>query len=104
MQTVYAILCALGAVLPYSQFAPFLAEHGLNVPLIVGNAFATPLSGFAWWDVIVSALALLAFVFAEGRRLGIKRLWLPVAALVVGVSLALPLFLWLRERHLSASS
>ena len=37
-------------------------------------------------------------VLSEGRRLGMKHLWLPVAAnLTVGVSLGLPLFLYMRE-------
>jgi len=49
-------------------------------------------------DVIVSAVVLWTFVFVEGPRRGVKRLWMPIAAsLIVGVSLALPLFLYLRE-------
>jgi hypothetical protein len=49
-------------------------------------------------DVIVSAMALLAFTRIESARLGIRRRWLVVVAvLTVGVSLGLPLFLYLRE-------
>jgi hypothetical protein len=52
-------------------------------------------------DVFVSAAALLVFSFAEGSRLGVRGRWLPaVAALAVGVSLGLPLFLYMRERRL----
>jgi len=41
---------------------------------------------------------LWTLVFSEGRRLGMKNLWAPVAAnLAVGVSLGLPLFLYMRE-------
>jgi len=37
----------------------------------------------------------------EGRRLAMSRLWGPIAAnLLVGVSLGLPLFLYMREIHL----
>ncbi|WP_272942324.1 DUF2834 domain-containing protein [Paenibacillus elgii] len=36
----------------------------------------------------------------EGKKLGMKRLWVYViASLTVGVSLALPLFLFMRERR-----
>ncbi len=50
--------------------------------------------------MIVSSLVLWAFVLVEGRRLSMTRLWAPVAAnLLVGVSLGLPLFLYLRERQ-----
>lgn len=48
--------------------------------------------------LIVSAVVVLLFVVVEGRRLGVRRLWAPfVAMFTVGVSLALPLFLLLRQ-------
>lgn len=54
-------------------------------------------------DVIVSSLALWLFVFSEGRRRGMGRLWVYVVCnLTVGVSLALPLFLFFRERKRNA--
>jgi hypothetical protein len=60
-------------------------------------------SGFFGWDVIVSSLVLWAFVFFEGRRVGVAGLWAPIAAnLLVGVSLGLPLFLYMRERRREA--
>jgi hypothetical protein len=44
---------------------------------------------------------LAAFVFIEGKRIGIRHRWLPIAAAcVVGVSLGLPLFLYQRQVHL----
>ena len=49
-------------------------------------------------DVLVSAVVLIVFMKIESRRRSIPRRWLPIAGLVlVGVSLALPLFLYLRE-------
>jgi hypothetical protein len=33
LQTTYLILCILGTVLPYSQFGPFLIEHGFDLGL-----------------------------------------------------------------------
>ena len=47
------------------------------------------------------AVALVVFMRIENARLGIGRRWLPVlAVLLVGVSLALPLFLYMREARL----
>jgi hypothetical protein len=41
---------------------------------------------------------LWVFVYIDGRRRRVRHPWAPVAAsLAVGVSLALPLFLYLRE-------
>jgi len=40
----YLALCILGAVLPYWQFIPWLAEHGVNGRLFVRELFATRIS------------------------------------------------------------
>jgi Protein of unknown function DUF2834 len=54
---------------------------------------------------MVSAIVLIVFVQIESRRLRIRGTWMPtLATLVVGVSLGLPLFLYLRETHLESHS
>lgn len=101
----YLCFCVIGAALPYSQFIPFLREHGLDVRLIVQQLFANQISGFFGLDVIVSSVVLWIFIGVEGRRSGVPRLWLPRAAiLTVGVSLGLPLFLYLREARQKLSA
>ena len=103
MQFIYLFLCLAGAVLPLSQFFPWLVAHGLNVPLLLQEATSSNIAAFAWADVLVSGVAVIVFVIAEGRRLAMRRVWLPLSCLVVGPSLALPVFLFLRERHLAAA-
>jgi len=99
----YLALCAGGTILPLWQFVPFLRDHGLDAALFVQQLFANPVSGFFGLDVIVSSIVLWVFVVAEGRRAGVPHRWAPIAAnLVVGVSLGLPLFLYLRQRRLDA--
>jgi len=100
-KTVYLILCAAGFVFPYSQFLPWVVEHGLNMRLFVEQLFANRISAFFGMDVLVSAIVVVAFARVEARRVRIRPRWLPVAALLcVGVSLALPLLLYLREVEL----
>lgn len=95
---VYLTLSALGTILPLWAFLPFLRTNGLSVGAFMDQLFASAVSSFFGWDVIVSSLVLWCFVAVEGRRLGMSRLWAPIAAnLLVGVSLGLPLFLYLRE-------
>ena len=102
MRTIYALLCGAGTLLPLSQFVPWLVEHGLAVRLLVQQASGTRIAAFAWLDVLVAAAVLLVFIRVEGRRLGMSHLWLPTLGLcLVGVSAGLPLFLWLREGHLT---
>jgi hypothetical protein len=101
LRHVYLGLCVLGAALPFTQLAPWLATHGLNIPLLVSELFSTRIGAFFGLDIIVSAAVLFVFIAAEGRRLGVRRLWLPVVAtMAVGVSLGFPLFLYLRQLKL----
>jgi len=94
----YLVCCVLGLILPYSQFMPWLLEHGLNVTLFFHELFASRISAFFALDVIVSAIVLIWFIQNEGKRLRVRLLWLPtVGILVVGVSFGLPIFLFLRQ-------
>jgi hypothetical protein len=103
-KNAYLILCILGAVLPYSQFIPWLLENELNAPLFVHQLFANRISGFFAWDVLISAVVVVGFVRSEGKRSGVPVVWLPIlGVLVVGVSFGLPLFLYLRERTLEGT-
>jgi hypothetical protein len=98
---LYLGLCVVGILLPYSQFLPFLREHGLDLRLFVEQLFSNRIGGFFGMGVIVSSVVLWVHVYVEGRRSGVKHLWAPVAAnLAVGVPLGLPLFLYMREARL----
>jgi len=102
---LYLILCVAGTLLPYSQFVPFLREHGLDLHLFFAQLFANRVSGFFALDVIVSSLVLCVLVYVDGRRYRVKARWAPILAnLAVGVSLGLPLFLYLRETRLERSA
>ena len=101
MRKLYLFGAILGTILPYYYFIQFVLENGLNVNLFINQLFANPVSAFFGMDVIVSSLVLWVFIFAERRRLGMKHLWVYVLCnLAVGVSLALPLFLHVREGQL----
>ena len=103
MQWLFLIAAILGTVLPLSYLLPFLATHGLDAPLFFGQLFQNNISAFFGVDVFISALALSLFVTSEGRRRGMKHLWVYIlCTLLVGVSLGLPLFLFFRERRLDA--
>jgi len=98
---IYLALCFVGALLPYWQFVPWVVEHGINLPLLLRELFANRISAFFGMDVLVSAIVLVVFTRVESARLNIRRRWLPVLAVfTVGVSLALPMFLYMREVRL----
>ena len=101
LRYLYLILCCLGLVLPYSQFVLWVLANGFNPSLFLYEMFANRISGFFAMDVLVSAVVLVSFVISESERLHLRMVWLPlVATCLVGVSLGLPLFLYLRQVHL----
>jgi hypothetical protein len=105
VRQAYLGLCVAGTVLPLWQFAPFVSAHGLDARLFATQLFASPGSSFFGVDVLVSSVVLWVFVLVQGRRDGVQHLWMPlVGNVLAGVSLGLPLFLYLRERTLSAKS
>lgn len=98
-------LCVLGLAVPNAAFWPWLTTHGFDVRQFLADLFANGVSSFFGLDVVLSALALIAFVEFEGRRLGVRRRWLAIAATcLVGVSLGLPLFLYQRQVHLDRAA
>jgi hypothetical protein len=101
LKTLYLVLCVVGVVLPYWQFLPWVAANGLHLPLFFQQLFSNRIGGFFGMDVLVSSVVLVVFMRAESAKLKIRgRGWPVLALLTVGVSLALPLFLYLRELKL----
>ena len=104
LQNIYILLCLLGFVLPYSQFIPFLTEHGLNLRLFFEQLFANRISAFFAMDLLISSIVFWIFLYWEGSRVKMSNLWVYVVCnLTVGLSLGFPLFLLMRQRKLEKS-
>jgi len=100
-KSFYLSFCILGFVVPYAAFFPWVGQHGFDLHLFVQQMFANRISTFFSLDVIVSAIVLLRFAAGESTRLRVPSRWLVfLATLAVGVSLGLPLLLYLREKQL----
>jgi hypothetical protein len=98
LKTVYLVLCFVGLLLPYWQLVPWIEQNGVHLRFFMQQLFANRVSGFFAIDVFASAVVLLVFMRTEGDRVPVPGRWFCVAALLlVGVSLALPLFLAMRE-------
>ena len=105
LKHIYLLLCVVGTILPYSQFIPFFAEHGADLSLFIGGAFANTASSGIAFDALITGIAVMVFIYFEGKKLGMKMLWLPIAAIfAVGMSLGLPMFLYMREVALEKNS
>lgn len=67
--------------------------------------FANPAASSAATDLLVVGAVAGVFMVVEGRRLGMRHLWLYlVGTPLVALAMTFPLFLWQRERTLRARS
>jgi len=100
-KNIYLTLAFIGLLLPYYVLFKFLVANGLDMPLLIGQLFANSISTFFAVDLVISIIVFWIYMMAEAHKLEMKNWWLYIlASLTVGLSFALPLFLYFRERKL----
>jgi hypothetical protein len=104
VEWLYVALGLLGLVGSWAQGWSYLGAGLLegNV-LFWKDAVANPAGTFLTVDILALGAALLVWMFAEGRRLGIGTYWLwgyLLLSVLVAISFALPMFLAHRHRRL----
>ena len=98
IKNVYLLLCFLGTIIPYASFSPWLITNGLNLPLLVNQISSSAVASFGWLDVLLSATALFVMIYTDSHKRKVQYWWLIIiGTITVGVSLGLPLYLYLRE-------
>ena len=94
---VYGLIALAALIGTQSALVDFLRSDGR-----LGDVVSGPAATFTTIDLLAVALTAVVFMLAEGRRIGLPLLWLYVVlVLVVAVSVAFPLFLLARTRHLA---
>lgn len=100
IKSLFLILTIAGSILPWFwllQDPTVLLSPTLFLQRAFENNVATALTS----DLLISAIAFFCFVWIELKRLGTPRLWLLVyvgLTFGVGLSCALPFFLYNREQ------
>lgn len=96
----YLILMVIGFVVPYYFFISFLMAHGLDPRELVRQLFSTYISTFFAVDLIIASIVFIVYLRREALRCSMENWWVYLVPLfTVGLSLALPLFLYVRESH-----
>ena len=105
LKHAYLLMTIPGALLPCALLAGYFQQVGVDVPLFLQTIFTANLaSAAAAADLFISGAVFFLFVFAEGRKRGMQHLWLYIPlGIAAGISCALPLFLYNRERALDAA-
>lgn len=103
-KNVYLALAILGFLAPYYFFLQISPGNGSDLPALIQPMFANNLLRGVAMDLTVSVIVFWVFMFVEASRLQMKNPWLYLlATLLVGLSFALPLFLYFREHRLETN-
>jgi hypothetical protein len=99
------LVTVLGFVVPNTMVVIFIAEHGVDIGHYLGDWFETLPAAQIAADLAICCLAFLAWASWDGPRSGVERWWwtLP-ATFLVGLCFAIPLYLLMRERRVSATA
>ncbi len=101
MKTFYLIAAIVGAIAPYATYFGYL-EYVPGSSGALSLAWGNPIAAATLTDFTISCLVFWPFLRTESRRLALRFWWLFIAAnVLIGLSFALPAFLYVRERQLA---
>lgn len=99
MATFYLIAAVAGTVLPYVFFVDYFQTHGIGLASFVAGLFANGAAGGFSADLLVSSFVFWGFLWQDHARAGVRHPGLYVLLnLAIGLSCALPLYLFFRTR------
>jgi len=98
MRNFLLLAAAAGTIIPWLFFGRFVAANGLDLFAFLTQPFVNGAAGGFTADAIIAAIAFLVWSNVDARERGVAHWWITIpATLAVGLSLALPLYLILRE-------
>ncbi|WP_148292588.1 DUF2834 domain-containing protein [Paracoccus aminophilus] len=98
IRSFYLAAAILGTLVPWFFFGSFFALNGAAPALFVQSLFANgPAAGFSA-DVLISIAVFWVWSWRDAQQHRVARWWLVLpTSFCVGLSLSLPLYLYLRE-------
>lgn len=98
MKNFYLVAAVLGTLIPWLFFGSFYNQHGLDIPLFIRSLFVNGAAGGFSADLLISLSVFWVWSWNDAQEHGVSRWWLTIpAAWCVGLSLAMPLYFYLRE-------
>ena len=98
MKPFYLTAAIIGTIVLWAFFAHFFFQHGFDPIGFILGLFANGAAGGFSADILISIAVFCTWATLVARRHNVKRYWVIYpAGCFVGLSLALPLYLYLRE-------
>lgn len=105
LKTFYLLAAFLGTALPWFYFAGFFAVNGIDIAAFASGLFVNGAAGGFAIDVLMSVMVFWVWSWHDARQHHVASWWLVLpAGVCVGLSLALPLYLYLRHDLIMAAA
>ncbi len=99
MKKIYLLLSVVGAIVPYLFFFQFIQVEGLNIPAFISALFVNGAAGGFSADLLLTSFIFWLFMFQQVKESNGPKPYLFIALnLVIGLSCALPAYLFAREK------
>lgn len=99
MQKIYFGAFIIGTIVPTYFAVMFMVQFGIDIPGFIKGLFANYASSTFSSDLLLSSFSFWIFIYvdAENRKVP-HAAWFMLLNFCVGLSSALPLYLYFRER------
>lgn len=99
MKKIYLVAAVIGAIVPYIFFIDFFQEHGVDLGSFIAGLFSNGAAGGFSADLLITSFVFWIFMFQQKQRKnGPNPALFIVLNLTIGLSCALPAYLYARER------
>ena len=103
MKNVYLALAVVGTAIPYFFFLQHMGTTGMALTPFISEAFANPVASGFTADLLISSLVFWIYMFNAGDDA--PRPWAFIAMnLLIGLSCALPAYLYWRARSIGSAT
>jgi len=105
MKNLYLAAAIVGGVVPYFFFLQWFGTHGIDLPGFIAAWFVNGSGSGIAADILISSCVFWAFMLHRNRYSHGPGPWLFIALnLLIGLSCALPAYLYAQERQRETST
>ncbi len=99
MKKFYLILSIIGGIVPYIFFIQYFQTEGANLIAFFAAVFVNGAAGGFGADLLISSFVFWVFMFVQAKKQNNPKPYLFIVLnLLIGLSCALPAYLYAREK------
>lgn len=93
----YIVMAIIGTIIPWYYFGGFVAENGVDLISFTAAAFANGAAAGGTADLVLSSIVFWVWSYGDAKKHNMQGWWVLIPLnLLIGLSLALPLYLIMR--------